>query len=96
MSDSVKTEHAKLTKLDTGRDFLDWLDKMETGIQAKKNSHFTVYYERVCELSRSTDVLLEQVENNLQVLGYLKEQNSSASTKSNNLHSVCDDLMTKM
>ena len=26
----------------------------------------------------------------------MKEQNSSASTKSNNLHSVCDDLMTKM
>ena len=71
MSDSIKTE-AKLTKLDTGRDFLDWLDRMETGIQAKKNSHFTVYYERVCELSRSTDVLLEQVENNLQVLGFLK------------------------
>jgi len=95
LSDSIKTE-AKLTKLDTGRDFLDWLDRMETGIQAQKNSHFTVYYERVCELSHSTDLLLEQVENNLQVLGYLKEQNSSASTKSNNLHSVCDDLMTKM
>jgi len=95
MSDSVKTE-AKLTKLDTGRDFLDWLDRMETGIQAQKNSHFTVYYERVCELSQSTDILLEQVENNLKVLGFLKEQNHSASTKSNNLHSVCDDLMTKM
>ena len=41
---------------------------METGIQTQKNSHFTVYYERVCELSQSTDLLLEQVEKNLQVL----------------------------
>ena len=40
LSDSIKTD-AKLTKLDTGRDFLDWLDRMETGIQAQKNSHFT-------------------------------------------------------
>ena len=30
------------------------------------------------------------------MLDFLQEQNSSASTRSNNLHSVCDDLMTKM
>ena len=95
MSDSVKTD-AKQTKLDTGRDFLDWLDRIETNIQDQKNSHFAVYYERISELSQSTNTLLVQVEKNLQVLDFLKEQNSSASTKSNNLHSVCDELMTKM
>ena len=35
-SDSVKNEHI----LNTGRDFLDYLDQMESEIQKEKNSHF--------------------------------------------------------
>ena len=91
-SDSVKNEHI----LNTGRDFLDYLDQMESEIQKEKNSHFSVYYNRVCDLDGQTGELLSQVNQSLEVLSFLKEQNLSASTKSNNLHSVCDELMTKM
>jgi hypothetical protein len=58
MSDSFKGA----AKLDTGRDFLDWLVRMESNIQAEKNSHFNVYYDRICELSTSTKELQEQVD----------------------------------
>jgi hypothetical protein len=92
MSDSFKGA----AKLDTGRDFLDWLVRMESNIQAEKNSHFNVYYDRICELSTSTKELQEQVDKGIEVLEFLRDQNSSASTKSNNLHNVCDELMTKM
>ena len=91
-SDSVKNEHI----LNTGRDFLDYLDQMESEIQKEKNSHFSVYYNRVCDLDGQTRELQSQVDQSLEVLTFLKEQNLSASTKSNNLHSVCDELMTKM
>ena len=37
-----------------------------------------------------------EVDKGLEMLDFLREQNLSASTRSNNLHSVCDDLMTKM
>lgn len=37
-----------------------------------------------------------EVDKGLAMLDFLREQNLSASTRSNNLHSVCDDLMTKM
>ena len=51
MSDSAKSgkTESKSVKLDTGRDFLDWLDKMETQIQTQKNTHFTVYHEKICD-----------------------------------------------
>ena len=98
MSDSVKNgdSSSKSVKLDTGRDFLDWLDRMETNIQIEKDSHFNVYHNQIQDLSRSIEVLVKEVDKGLELLEFLREQNSSASTKSNNLHSVCDELMTKM
>ena len=96
-SDSMKnSEMSKNLKLDTGRDFLDYLDKMETQIQKEKNSHFSTYYDRVCDLDDQTDQLLNQVDQSLEILQFLKGQNSSAAEKSNNLHAVCDELMQKM
>ena len=95
MSDSVKNGE-KSVKLDTGRDFLDWLDRMETSIQIEKDSHFNVYHNQIQDLSQSIEVLVKEVDKGLELLEFLREQNSSASTKSNNLHSVCDELMTKM
>ena len=58
LSDSIKTD-SKLVKLDTGRDFLDWLDRMETNIQIEKDSHFNTYHEQINELSDSINVLLK-------------------------------------
>ena len=96
-SDSVKnSEASKNLKLDTGRDFLDYLDKMETQIQKEKNSHFSTYYDRICDLNEQTGELLSQVNESLDILEFLKSQNSSAAEKSNNLHAVCDELMQKM
>ena len=58
LSDSVKTD-SKPVKLDTGRDFLDWLDRMETNIQVEKDSHFNVYQEQINELSDCVNSLLK-------------------------------------
>ena len=58
-SDSVKTHDSKPVKLDTGRDFLDWLDRMETNIQVEKDSHFNVYQEQINELSDCVNSLLK-------------------------------------
>ena len=58
-SDSVKTHDSKPVKLDTGRDFLDWLDRMETNIQVEKDSHFNVYHDQINELSDCVQSLLK-------------------------------------
>ena len=60
LSDSVKTHDSKIpVKLDTGRDFLDWLDRMETNIQVEKDSHFNVYHDQINELSDCVQSLLK-------------------------------------
>ena len=58
LSDSLKYD-SKPTKLDTGRDFLDWLDRMETNIQVEKDSHFNVYNEQINDLSQAINALLK-------------------------------------
>ena len=58
-SDSLKTHDSKPVKLDTGRDFLDWLDRMETNIQVEKDSHFNVYHDQINELSDCVQSLLK-------------------------------------
>lgn len=80
-------------KVENGRHFLDWLDNVETMLRKSNDAHFRRCSLELGKAFETTQSLLDKVHNGLDVLASLGHQYVSASTKSNNLHEVCQHLM---
>lgn len=82
-----------LEKIETSQQFFKWFGAIEAEMEEEQESSFKQYHGLLTKYSKRCAEVLQEIESANRYLKTIEEQHLSASTKTNALHTACEQLV---